>query len=1129
MAETDVLLKLKFDISEAEKQLENLKKEVKDMGKDSGSKASNDITKNYEKQIENLTKQVEDLHKQLEEFSNSSIKAPEIDTSDLQREIEEVSETIQETLNEVTDSEPIQIPINFDDDGLLAQSRRLQQEVYQILTNGRPVTSSTMQGLLNQMKQTALEAEHLTQHLEELSQIDVAGNQTNDYNELRQNLNSAVDAFNALNEAREQATESGQTEFQGMTLSIEEIDAATDELVASIEVLSDRIRSIEGLDRVNGQLAQQTMRYRELSETSESTFSDMTSDVISYASTVYTVIRQVVGVCGRFFTTLYDLGTRVVRGIFTPLLRLFNVVRQLPKLLSQIIGKFKLIKANNPFKGLLRNILRYGLGITSLVVLFNRLRNNITSNFKDVIAKSNEAKTAYENLQLSIGQLSHQITAIFEPVLRALEPLLTLIIDKLTQAAFAVTQFIGAISGQSKVLKAKKNLNALANAAKNANEQLSGFDKLNVLTTQKDSGAGDANWYDWADVDPKYLDLWEKIKDTWAQDQPDFSWLGRMIADKLSDMMENIPWNDIFKIAYKSGFSFATFLNGFFTDEDDELSTRFFDNIGRTFANGINTLIYAVQGFIEGFKFDVFGQALGSGFVTAINNIDWHNLAWNIIDGLKGALSIVSNFLNTISDKENGIDVATIRDSIQTTIIGIFNDLSTFVNETDWGNLTDKIIEFFSFDADEIASSVANFINTLKDKDIIKNFKDVLFSILGDTESYEFSAVNKKNIGGENKGLAGFINQLITDTDIDGLIDDVTAFLIELFQKIGLNMGDILVNLTENIDPVNLANDIDRVVKSFIDSIGLAFGLGQNAEGADNPIHEWLKELLDNIDTASLCDELVGVLGLIMDLIPWDEVEQILIPVVMMLLELGSGLLNNILLPGFRKWLSEKLQGFKPWLAQKFENFKSWLAEKIQGFIPWIGQKIGNIINKILEKWNELKDKSKEKFDLMRDNIVNSIDGIKNKIRTPINNIIGFFESMVNSIIAGINFLTSCLNNLSFEIPAWVGYIPGVPKELAGATIGFQIPQLSSVSIPRLAQGAVIPPNKEFLAMLGDQKSGTNIEAPLDTIKQAFMEVMQNVGNGNQEIVLQLDGREFMRAMIKQNNELVKMTGNPAW
>jgi len=53
----------------------------------------------------------------------------------------------------------------------------------------------------------------------------------------------------------------------------------------------------------------------------------------------------------------------------------------------------------------------------------------------------------------------------------------------------------------------------------------------------------------------------------------------------------------------------------------------------------------------------------------------------------------------------------------------------------------------------------------------------------------------------------------------------------------------------------------------------------------------------------------------------------------------------------------------------------------------------------------------------------------------------------------------------------------------------------SSVSfpIPFLAQGAVIPPNRPFMAMLGDQRQGTNIEAPLSAIEQAVSNVLSRI------------------------------------
>lgn len=72
--------------------------------------------------------------------------------------------------------------------------------------------------------------------------------------------------------------------------------------------------------------------------------------------------------------------------------------------------------------------------------------------------------------------------------------------------------------------------------------------------------------------------------------------------------------------------------------------------------------------------------------------------------------------------------------------------------------------------------------------------------------------------------------------------------------------------------------------------------------------------------------------------------------------------------------------------------------------------------------------------------------------------------------------------------------------------------------IPGLARGAVLPPNKPFMAMVGDQTNGTNIEAPIDTIKQALLEVMQTNGGGNQPIIIEVDGREFGKAVLSHGN-----------
>lgn len=88
-------------------------------------------------------------------------------------------------------------------------------------------------------------------------------------------------------------------------------------------------------------------------------------------------------------------------------------------------------------------------------------------------------------------------------------------------------------------------------------------------------------------------------------------------------------------------------------------------------------------------------------------------------------------------------------------------------------------------------------------------------------------------------------------------------------------------------------------------------------------------------------------------------------------------------------------------------------------------------------------------------------------------------------------------------------------------------PSISRVSAPALARGAVIPPNKEFLAVLGDQKSGTNIETPLATMVEAFKQAMAESGGGTTMVVIQLDGKEIARSTVKNINNMTRAAGKP--
>ena len=178
------------------------------------------------------------------------------------------------------------------------------------------------------------------------------------------------------------------------------------------------------------------------------------------------------------------------------------------------------------------------------------------------------------------------------------------------------------------------------------------------------------------------------------------------------------------------------------------------------------------------------------------------------------------------------------------------------------------------------------------------------------------------------------------------------------------------------------------------------------------------------------------------------------------------------------------------------------LVEKLPEALTKIMEGIGDIVGDILEAFGFDTGLGKGLTDIW--------EGIWDMIKGVINTIIGGINGMISAVEAAINAIVGAINTLSWEIPSWV---PG----LGGYTFGFDVPYADFPRIPELAQGAVIQPNNPFLAVLGDQTSGTNIEAPLDTIKQAVSEVVGTAPD-SQIVIPVYIGQERIETIIAQAN-----------
>ena len=234
--------------------------------------------------------------------------------------------------------------------------------------------------------------------------------------------------------------------------------------------------------------------------------------------------------------------------------------------------------------------------------------------------------------------------------------------------------------------------------------------------------------------------------------------------------------------------------------------------------------------------------------------------------------------------------------------------------------------------------------------------------------------------------------------------------------------------------------------------------------------------------------------------------------------------------------LRDTLLGFLDWLDEK-------TGGKLHGIIESVKSWVTNTFARIKEEIAIVIDAVKEIFKGLTEFIAGVFtgdwdrawEGVKTIFKGIWNGIISILELTVNRIIQGINWLISQINKLSFNIPDWV---PDWVTEWLGVgkTVGINIPTIKELSIPRLAAGAVVPPNREFMAVLGDQHHGNNLEAPEDLIRQI---VREEAGSLNTDLlqaileairaghIIKVNEDVLGRTTVKTINNFTRQSGKP--
>lgn len=249
------------------------------------------------------------------------------------------------------------------------------------------------------------------------------------------------------------------------------------------------------------------------------------------------------------------------------------------------------------------------------------------------------------------------------------------------------------------------------------------------------------------------------------------------------------------------------------------------------------------------------------------------------------------------------------------------------------------------------------------------------------------------------------------------------------------------------------------------------------------------------------------------------------------------------------------------WIVAKWTSIKEWISKTISSIDAAFEQFLANVeegvaaaVDWVIEKWTAVKDWFSGLWEKVAAGAVAAWDGIKSafksvpewfqskfrdawqKVKDVFSTggriwsgikegIENTFRTVVNAIIRGMNAIIAApFNKINSMLNAIrnVSFLGISPFQNMWGVNPLPVPQ-----IPMLARGAVIPANRQFLAVLGDQHNGNNLEAPESLLRQIVREEAGGAGS-RYEFIARLDRRTLFDEVITEAKLRKGQTGkNP--
>lgn len=364
---------------------------------------------------------------------------------------------------------------------------------------------------------------------------------------------------------------------------------------------------------------------------------------------------------------------RIGEGIKNAIKRLFSFNRASRSSAGATNG---LIKQLTSLKTLLVSRIKQ----TFITQIINAVRESL-----QVLARySREFNASISGIRNAFKELGANISVALSGILNAVAPIVTQIINWLSKIITYISAFIAMLSGKNTITVAKKqnesyakSLDKTAKAANKAQLALAGFDELNNLTTQKDSGGSGAgispgSLFEEKEVDsilPGFVKNWfEKLKG--AIQDGDWRSVGKTIAEGLNAAVNSLDdWiaNTLVPKGVKMASNLAQGINGFFEKFDSH-------KLGQSIAHGINAAVGAARTFLKETDLQRIGASIMEFINGALYDIDWGEVGATASAGVGAILDAIDGAISEL----NWNSLAT---AVEDAIMGI-----------DWGNLLGKTL-----------------------------------------------------------------------------------------------------------------------------------------------------------------------------------------------------------------------------------------------------------------------------------------------------------------------------------------------------------------------------------------------------------------------------------------------------